>query len=273
MRGREFLMKDCYSFDINEQLAKETYIKMYDTYLSIFQDIGLQPIPVMAETGAIGGNLSHEFNILAETGENEIFFDKAFLEKDLERSYTVCNSLYAASSEIHDKNHGSVDMKNITSSRAIEVGHIFYYGDKYNKAMNFSVMNNEGQNIYPYGGCYGIGVSRLVAAIIEASHDDNGIIWPKAVSPFAASLINLKPGDRKCDELCEQIYRATNQNVLYDDTEQSVGAKLNIHDLLGFPYQIIVGPRLSAKNLIELKDRKTGQKQEASVDTILKFFA
>jgi prolyl-tRNA synthetase len=274
MRGREFLMKDGYSFDLDEQSARQAYKKMYITYLKIFRALGLTPIPVRADTGAIGGDLSHEFHIMADTGESQIYFDKKFndyLAKD-EYDFEELQSLYAAADEMHDENKCNISGDDLLSRRGIEVGHIFYFCNKYTKIMNAKVLGKNGEQIFPECGSYGIGISRLVAAIIESSHDDSGIIWPSSVSPFSASLINLKPSDITATNLANEVYEkllAVNIEVLYDDSDDSIGTKFATHDLLGFPLQIIVGPKSASQNLVELKNRKTGHKEELSIESLL----
>jgi prolyl-tRNA synthetase len=273
MRGREFLMKDAYSFDIDKDNAIKTYNQMYLAYMQTFRDIGLNVIPVLADNGPIGGNLSHEFHILAESGESTIFYDKRFLSlTDDERSnIEVLHSLYAAAEEKHDADSCVLPQQDLASSKAIEVGHIFYLGTKYSKAMS-ALVNDSGGNLVPVEmSSYGIGISRLVAAIIESSHDDKGIIWPKNIAPFAVSILNLNTLDSKCNELSERLYNELSNKqiaVLYDDTSERAGSKFATHDLIGSPYQIIVGPKKAKDHIVELKDRKTGLIEELNVDVV-----
>ncbi|MBM3580090.1 MAG: proline--tRNA ligase, partial [Alphaproteobacteria bacterium] len=257
MRGREFLMKDSYSFDLNEEMAKKTYDLMYETYFKIFRRMGLKPMAVRADTGAIGGDLSHEFHILADTGESAIYYDKHF--DDLNLDFAEAKNLYAMADEMHVPEKCPIPVNQLASRRGIEVGHIFNSGLKYTKAMETAVMGSTSEKIYPNCGCYGIGVSRVVAAAIEANHDEIGIIWPKEIAPFQNIIINLRPGDAKCDRLSEELY-AKLPDTLYDDTKASLGQKFSIADLIGIPTQIIVGPKTAAEGKIEVKNRRTGEK-------------
>lgn len=265
MRGREFLMKDSYSFDIDEANAKKTYNLMYETYFKIFRRMGLKPMAVRADTGAIGGDLSHEFHILADTGESAIYYDKKFEDENL--SITEMQKLYAMADEMHVPEKCPIPEGQLASRRGIEVGHIFNFGLKYSKAMEASVMGADGQKIYPNMGSYGIGVSRIVAAAIEANHDAGGIIWPKEIAPFQIALINVRSGDELCDKVCEEIY-AKFPEVLYDDTKASLGQKFSIADLIGIPTQIIVGPKSAAAGKVEVKDRKSGEKKEVEISDL-----
>ena len=276
MRGREFLMKDNYSFDLDAKGAKHSYNKMLVAYLRTFARMGLKAIPMRADTGPIGGDLSHEFIILAETGESQVFCDHAWLDadilandvdysSDLEPFFQKWTSLYAATDEKHDPKSCPVPEDRLVTARGIEVGHIFYFGTKYSKPMGAVVAGPKGEQVAVEMGSYGIGVSRLVGAIIEASHDDAGIIWPESVAPFKVGLINLRAGDAKCaaaaDELYAKLARA-DVDVLYDDRDDSPGAKFAAMDLIGLPYQIVLGPRGLAQGVVEFKERKTGAKQE-----------
>lgn len=274
MRGREFLMKDSYSFDIDEVSAKKTYNLMYETYFKIFRAMGLKPMAVRADTGAIGGDLSHEFHLLADTGESAIFYDKKFDEL---KNFDVVEmqSLYAMADEMHVPEKCPIPESQLNSRRGIEVGHIFNFGLKYSKAMEAGVMSADGSKIYPNMGSYGIGVSRVVAAAIEANHDQNGIIWPKEIAPFQVALINVRAGDELCDKVCEEIYQklsAQNIEVIFDDTKNSLGQKLATADLIGIPTQIIVGPKSVASGNVEIKDRKTGEKKELEIAKISELF-
>jgi len=269
MRGREFLMKDSYSFDIDEVNAKKTYNLMYETYFKIFRAMGLKPMAVRADTGAIGGDLSHEFHILADTGESAIYYDKKFEDENL--SLQEMQSLYAMADEMHVVEKCPIPQSQLATRRGIEVGHIFNFGLKYSKAMEASVMGPEGNKIYPNMGSYGIGVSRICAAAIEANHDANGIIWPSEIAPFDVALINVRSGDELCDKVCDEIYAklsAQKIDVLYDDTKASLGQKLSIADLIGLPMQIIVGPKSAAAGKVEIKNRKTGEKQEIEISAL-----
>ena len=281
MRGREFLMKDGYSFDLDYESSVISYRRMMLAYMRTFQRLGVKAIPMVADTGPIGGNLSHEFIILAPTGESEVFYDAAFerndysgadyahtSEADLARFYEQVTTPYAATDEKHDLAAWD-KVAEKRQGRGIEVGHIFYFGTKYSEPMGLSVIGRDGQPVIPHMGSYGVGVSRLVGALIEAHHDDAGIIWPDSVAPFRAGLLNLKTGDTRCDALCEDIYARLDGNVLYDDRDDRAGVKFNDADLMGHPWQIVVGPRGAAAGTVELKRRATGEKQELSVDAAL----
>jgi len=275
MRGREFLMKDAYSFDINEENAVKTYNQMFKAYINTFKDLGVSVVPVIADNGPIGGNLSHEFHIIAETGESTIYYDKRFktLKDNPDIDIEEIKSWYAAAEEKHDESKLS-SSEDLVSSKGIEVGHIFYIGTKYSVNMN-ALINDEHGKLTPVEmSSYGIGISRLVAAIIEANSDAKGIIWPVNVAPFKVSLINLNIHDSKCCELAEQTYKELlNQNieVLYDDTDARAGSKFATHDLIGSPYQIIIGTRKAANNIVELKDRKNGTVEDIEIDNIIRF--
>ncbi len=277
MRGREFLMKDAYSFDIDDASAKKTYNLMYETYFKIFRAMGLKPMAVRADTGAIGGDLSHEFHLLADTGESAIYYDKKFDELSQSSNLNIeeMQSLYAMSDEMHVAEKCPIPESQISSRRGIEVGHIFNFGLKYSKTLEASVMGPNSDKIYPNMGSYGIGVSRIVAAAIEANHDANGIVWPKEIAPFQIALINVRAGDELCDKVCEEIYAkfsARGIEVIYDDTKASLGQKFSIADLIGIPTQIIVGPKSAAAGMVEVKDRKTGEKQEVKILELEKLF-
>ena len=284
MRGREFLMKDAYSFDVSKEEAINSYNKMFVAYLRTFFRMGLKAIPMQAETGPIGGDLSHEFLVLAETGESEVFCHKDILEfevPDLDTDYSSdlqplvdkWTSLYAATDEKADVSKHAEIGEDLISARGIEVGHIFYFGDKYSKAMSATVAGPDGRDITLEMGSYGIGVSRLVGAIIEASHDKDGIIWPEAVAPFKIGIINLRSGDEACDLVCEKIYskmRAQGIEVLYDDRNESIGIKFADMDLIGLPWQVTVGPRGIKSEKVEIKNRSSGVKEELSIDEALR---
>ena len=285
MRGREFLMKDTYSFDINEAEARRSYYKMFTAYLNTFARLGIQAIPVKADPGPIGGDLSHEFVILAETGESGVFCHKDLLEmappgsvdfeSDLSEHVEKRMALYAATDETHDETaFADIPADKQMSARGIEVGHIFYFGEKYSAPMKAKVMGSDGKEYVVHGGSYGIGVSRLVGAIIEASHDENGIIWPKSVTPFGAGIINLKAGDEGTDAACEDLYAKLSKagiDPLYDDKADRGGVKFGRMDLIGLPYQLIIGPRGVKEGVVEVKDRKTGEKQNLSYDETLNY--
>ena len=277
MRGREFLMKDGYSFDLDYEGAVVSYRKMMLAYMRTFQRLGVKAIPMVADTGPIGGDLSHEFIILAPTGESQVFYDAAYddmdftkeavdhnSDADLERFFNEVTHHYAATDEKHDVPVWE-KVENKREGRGIEVGHIFYFGTKYSEPMGLTVAGRDGGSVIPHMGSYGVGVSRLVGALIEAHHDDAGIIWPDSVAPFKAVILNLKVGDAKCDALCEQAYAAFNGQALYDDREDRAGAKFADADLMGHPWQIVVGPRGAANGMVELKRRATGEKQELSL--------
>jgi prolyl-tRNA synthetase len=283
MRGREFLMKDAYSFDLDYESARRSYNRMFMSYLRTFARMGLQAIPMQADTGPIGGDLSHEFIILADTGESEVYCHKDYLtfdalaevandESDLTSAVEKWTSLYAATDEKHDPTLAEELGENLISARGIEVGHIFYFGTKYSKAMGATVTGPDGDELFPEMGSYGIGVSRLVGAIIEAYHDDDGIIWPDSVAPFFVGVINLRTGDADCDAACEDIVNkleAAGQDVLYDDRDERAGAKFATMDLIGLPWQVIVGPRGLKNGVIELKRRATGDREELSIESVI----
>ena len=274
MRGREFLMKDSYSFDLNEEDARKTYNLMYETYFKIFRKMGLKPIALRADTGAIGGDLSHEFHILADVGESAIFYDKKFDELSEEQEIDIAQTkqIYAMADDLHIPEKCPIPADQLVSKRGIEVGQVFNFGLKYSKAMEASVMGAGGEKIYPNMGSYGIGVSRVVAAAIEANHDENGIIWPAQIAPFDVILINIRVGDEACDKACEELYfKLQNKGVevLYDDTKNSLGQKFSVADLIGVPTQIIIGPKSLALGKVEIKNRKTGEKSEVSLDEVL----
>ncbi len=283
MRGREFLMKDGYSFDLDYAGAVVSYRRMMLAYMRTFRRMGLKAIPMQAESGPIGGNMSHEFIILASTGESEVYYDAAFeeidysaagfdifSEADLARFEGLMTSHYAATDEKHDPAAWEqLAPERQRLGRGIEVGHVFYFGTKYSAAMGFSVAGADGRPVNPEMGSYGIGVSRLAGALIEASHDEAGIIWPDAVAPFRAAILNLRQGDAACDALCEGIYAKLGLAALYDDRDERAGVKFADADLMGHPWQIIVGPRGAAKGTVELKRRASGEREELSLDSAL----
>lgn len=285
MRGREFLMKDAYSFDIDEAAARRAYNRMFLAYLNVYARLGLKAIPVRADTGPIGGDLSHEFIILAETGESQVFAHRDLVEMgapgpdvdwdgDLQPLVEQRTALYAASDEMHDEAaYGALPEDKRMTARGIEVGHIFYFGTKYSAPMNAKVTGPDGKDVPVQMGSYGVGVSRLAGAIIEASHDANGIIWPDAVAPFGAAVLNLRVGDAACDEVCETAYKALTAagiDPLYDDRDDRPGAKFAATDLVGIPWQLIVGPKGVAEGVVELKRRATGERQTLPLEAALK---
>ena len=278
MRGREFLMKDAYSFDIDFAGARHAYNKMFAAYLRTFARLGLKSIPMVAESGPIGGNLSHEFIILASTGESEVYCHRDYLDfpvppenvnfgnvEELQKIFDQWTSLYAATSEKHDTAaFAKLPADKQVSARGIEVGHIFYFGTKYSEPMKAVVTGTDGSERPVHMGSYGIGPSRLVAAIIEASHDDAGIIWPESVAPFTVAILNLKQGGGETDAACQELYRALSERgieVLYDDLDQRPGAKFATADLIGIPWQILVGPRSLAEGKVELKKRTDNSRE------------
>lgn len=271
MRGREFLMKDAYSFDIDKESAIETYNKMFLAYMQTFKDMGLKAIPMSADPGEIGGDMSHEFHVVADTGESLVYYDKKFdlLDDNLSANIEQIKSLYAAAEEKHDADNCDVDPKDLVVKRGIEVGHIFNFADKYSTAMKAMVNNSEGKNVPMQMGSYGIGVSRLVAAIIEVSHDEKGIIWPIQVAPFKVSVINLNIKDEASVNLANYVYNSLKDKgieVLYDDTNERPGSKFATADLIGSPWQIIVGPKKTIEGVVEFKHRKSGEVEEISPD-------
>ena len=286
MRSREFLMKDAYSFDLTKEDAIHSYNKMFTAYLRTFDRLGLRAIPMRADTGPIGGNHSHEFIILAETGESEVFCHRDFVNFDipaettdfdsvdaLQSIFDKWTSLYAATSEMHDEAaFDAIPDGDRLSARGIEVGHIFYFGTKYSAPMGAKVQGPDGKEHEVQMGSYGIGPSRLVPAIIEASHDENGIIWPESVAPFDVVVINMKVGDAAVDAASSQIYEALSnagKDVLYDDRDERAGAKFATADLIGVPWQVIVGPRGIANGEVELKNRRTGERVTLSVEAAI----
>jgi prolyl-tRNA synthetase len=281
MRGREFLMKDAYSFDVDQAGARHSYNKMFVAYLRTFARLGLKSIPMRAESGPIGGDMSHEFIILASTGESEVFCHKDYLDlpvpgadvdfddvAGLQSTVDKWTSNYAATSDMHDAAaFGQIPSEKQVSARGIEVGHIFYFGTKYSEPMKAVVSGPDGVEKPVHMGSYGIGPSRLVAAIIEASHDDAGIKWPEAVAPFKVSILNLKQGDSATDAACEGLYRdliAKGVDALYDDTDQRAGGKFATADLIGVPWQIMIGPKGLAAGTLEVKKRADGSRENLS---------
>jgi prolyl-tRNA synthetase len=289
MRGREFLMKDAYSFDVDAAAAKRSYNRMFVAYLRIFARMGLKAIPMRAETGPIGGDLSHEFIILAETGESGVYCDKDVLDlpvpgadldydADLTPVIKAWTSLYAATEDVHDASRFERETppERRIHTRGIEVGQVFYFGDKYSKPMKALIAGPDGVDRPFEGGSYGVGVSRLVGAIIEASHDAAGIIWPEPVAPFKVGLANLKVGDAATDAACGEIYATLEKagvSVLYDDTDDRPGGKFAKLDLIGLPHQIIVGPKGLAEGTVEMKTRAGGARENLPLAAAIARFA
>ena len=280
LRGREFLMKDGYSFDIDYAGAVTSYRRMMLAYMRTFQRLGIQAIPMRAATGPIGGDLSHEFIVLAPTGESDVFYDAAFEDLDWVRSaydygsegdlasfYETVTSMYAATDEKHDETAwAAVPEDRKRAGKGIEVGQVFYFGDKYTRAMGVTVIGADGEPLHPEMGSYGIGVSRLVGAIVEAGHDEAGIVWPDAVAPFDAAILNLKVGDATCDGVAGRIYGAMADRALLDDRDERAGVKFDDADLMGHPWQVVVGPRGAGAGRVELKRRRTGERSEVTVE-------
>lgn len=286
MRGREFLMKDAYSFDLDEAAARVSYQKMFAAYLNTFARMGITAIPMQADPGPIGGDLSHEFLILADSGESAVFCDKAVLDVpppgagfDFEDKAALAEEMdkrtryYAATDEKHDEAAwAEVPEDRRVEARGIEVGHIFYFGTKYSEPMNAEVQTAEGDLVTIHGGSYGIGVSRCVASIIEASHDENGIIWPDEVAPFGAGIISMKPDDEGVAVVADEAYAklsAAGKDPLYDETSDRAGPKFARMELIGLPWQITVGPRGVKNGTVELKRRATGEKEDLSLESAL----
>ena len=291
MRGREFLMKDAYSFDLTREAGQHSYNKMFVSYLKTFARMGLKAVPMRAETGPIGGKDSHEFLILADTGESEVFLDSSFHDMDwkaFEIDYDNVDAVakvvdeftskYAATAEMHDQAdyEARVPAERRVTGRGIEVGHIFFFGTKYSEPLGAVVQGPDGKMVPVQSGSYGIGVSRLVGGIIEASHDEAGIIWPEPVAPFKVGLINLKAGDADTDAACAKIYHALEAkgvDVLYDDRDERAGAKFGTMDLIGLPWQVIIGPRGLKDGIAEVKNRKTGERENVALDQLAARFA
>ena len=286
MRGREFFMKDGYNFDVDKPSAMHAYNRHLVSYLRTYERMGLKAIPMRADSGPIGGDDTHEFLVLADTGESEVFYDKNILDLhlgDREVDYDdwdQCAGImeewttpYARTDETHDEDaFNEVPEDRRMSSRGIEVGQIFYFGTKYSDAMNAKVVNADNQEVPVHMGSHGIGVSRLIGAIIEASHDDKGIIWPEAVTPFGVGIVNLKQGDDDTDAACEGLYKAAVKaglDPLYDDRNERAGGKFANMDLIGLPWRITVGPRGLKNGVVELTNRKTGESEEMTADAVI----
>ena len=282
MRGREFLMKDAYSFDVSPEAARKSYLKMFAAYLRTFRRMGLETVPVKADSGPIGGDLTHEFVVLAENGESDVFLDKDMLGKDvpaadtdfggdLEPIFADWTSLYAGTDEVHDEEAwAKVPADRQLSLRGIEVGHIFYFGTKYSEPMKAKVQTGDGPEVAMEMGSYGVGVSRLLGALIEAHHDENGPKWPITVAPFHVGLVNLKPGHEACDAACAEIEKTLAEagvEVLYDDSSDRPGEKFARMDLCGLPHVLTIGPRGIDAGEVEWKQRLTGEKQGLPIET------
>ena len=285
MRGREFLMKDAYSFDLTADAARQSYYRMFCAYLNTFSRMGLKAVPMRADTGPIGGDLSHEFIILADTGESTVFCDSALVDmpapgadldfwQDLKPEFEKRTSYYAATEEMHDAARFEKDVpaERRLSARGIEVGHIFYFGTKYSAPMKAHVTGPDGKDGPVEMGSYGIGVSRLVGGIIEASHDEKGVIWPDAVAPFNAAVVNLRADDASVSAACESAYAQllkAGVDVLYDDTGERPGAKFSTMELIGVPTLMIIGPKGLKSGVVELRTRKTGVTEEMSLEAAI----
>jgi prolyl-tRNA synthetase len=285
MRGREFYMKDAYSFDLDAAAGRVAYNKMFVAYLRTFARMGLKVIPMRADTGPIGGDMSHEFLILADTGESAVYCHKAYLDMEvpaegvdygnhdaLAKIVAGWTAEYAVTDEMHDAAACPVPADKLVTARGIEVGHIFFFGTKYSQPMAAKVTGPGGEEVFVEMGSYGIGVSRLAGAIIEACHDDAGAIWPESVAPFQVGLVNLRQGDDACDAACADVFaklRDAGQEVLYDDRDERAGVKFADMDLIGLPWQLVVGPRGLKSGVVELKRRAGGEREELSVESAL----
>ena len=286
MRSREFLMKDAYSFDLDASGARFSYMKMFAAYLRTFARFGLTAIPMVADTGPIGGDLSHEFIILAATGESEVFCHRDYLSlaappqdvdfgdrAAMQSVFETWTSAYAATSEKHDEAaFAAIPEASRISARGIEVGHIFYFGEKYSKPMKAVVNGPDGKEHMVHMGSYGIGPSRLAAALIEANHDEAGVIWPQAAAPFDVGVVNVKVGDAACDGAAQQIIAGLakgGREALYDDRDERPGAKFATMDLIGLSWQAIVGPKGLAEGKVEIKNRRTGEREMVSVEAAI----
>ncbi|MCR9195190.1 MAG: proline--tRNA ligase, partial [Hyphomonas sp.] len=286
MRGREFLMKDAYSFDLSEEAARVSYQRMFAAYLNTFDRMGITAIPMQADPGPIGGDLSHEFLILADSGESEVYCDKAVLDVPapgadfdfedlaaLDAEMTKRTQYYAATDEKHDEAaFNAIPADRQVKARGIEVGHIFYFGTKYSEPMKAEVQTRDGDLVTIHGGSYGVGVSRCVGAIIEASHDENGIIWPDEVAPFGAGIISMKPDDADVAAVADEAYAklvAAGKDPLYDETADRAGPKFARMELIGLPWQLTVGPRGVKSGTVELKRRATGEKEDLSLESAI----
>ncbi len=260
MRSREFLMKDAYSFDLSASNLKITYIKFFKLYMKIFKILGMHVLPVKALSGEIGGDLSHEFHLVSETGESQIMISEELENSLLNFSYDNFEKNYFSSTlEFYD--HNKIKDKNLIKKNSIELAHIFSFGDKYTKKFNLLIDTPDGR-INPLMGSYGIGISRIPAAIIENNHDQKGIIWPKEIAPFDVLILSLKNGQQELDEFCNNIYHELKNrgiDVLYDDRDERTGIKFSDADLIGIPYQIIVGKNFLEEDIIQIKERSSGK--------------
>ncbi len=287
MRGREFLMKDAYSFDLDIESARHSYNRMFVAYLRTFARMGLHAIPTKADPGPIGGDMSHEFILLADNGESAVFYHPEweastdfelpdFSNNDAIDAFVEDRTkFYAATDEMRDEAQESELGDTMRTARGIEVGHIFYFGTKYSESMGLKVQGPDGDVVTPQMGSYGVGVSRLAGAIIEASHDDNGIIWPEAVAPFRVGIITIRASDAASSELAEQIYARLSDagvDVLYDDRDERGGAKFAAMDLIGLPWQIIIGPKGVERGTVELKSRATGEREDLPLEELIARF-
>lgn len=287
MRGREFLMKDGYNFDVSKEAALHAYNRHFVSYLRTYERMGLKAIPMRADTGPIGGDYSHEFLVLASTGESEVFYDRLVTDltlgnreinyrsvEECQAIYDEYTALYARTDETHDETvfETEVPKDRRMSARGIEVGQIFYFGTKYSEPLKAAVQTEAGEQVDVHMGSHGIGVSRLIGALIEANHDEFGIIWPEGVTPYHVAIVNLKQGDGDCDRVCEELYAgfaAKGLEPIYDDREERAGAKFATMDLIGIPWRITVGPRGLANGKVELTSRRTGESEEMSAEAAL----
>lgn len=286
MRGREFYMKDGYNFDLTKEDALHAYNRHLVSYLRTYERMGLQAIPMRADSGPIGGDDTHEFLVLADTGESEVFYDSKVTDLsfgDREIDYddrAACQgvldeftSLYARTDETHDEAlFNDIPEERRRVARGIEVGQIFYFGTKYSESMNAMVQDAEGNNVPVHMGSHGIGVSRLIGALIEANHDDNGIIWPEGVTPFHCGIVNLKQGDDEADAACDSLYKsliALGLDPLYDDRKERAGGKFATMDLIGLPWRITVGPRGLKNGVVEVTNRRTGESEEMPPEQVV----
>jgi prolyl-tRNA synthetase len=284
MRGREFLMKDAYSFDLDEAGARQSYYTQMLAYLRTFQRMGIRAVPMKAASGPIGGDLSHEFIVLAPTGESEVFYDAAYDQFDWQQTnlsygdeaglqglFDRVSSTYAATDETHDAARWEgLSESSRRTGRGIEVGHIFNFGDKYSAAMGLKVSGRDGTPVTPMMGSYGIGVSRLVGAVIEASHDEAGIVWPEAIAPWRVGIVTMRADDAASTSAADALYTqliGAGIETLYDDRDERGGVKLGSMDLIGLPWQVIIGPRGIASGTVELKNRRSGERQELSLES------
>ena len=290
MRGREFFMKDGYNFDVDRDSAIHAYNRHLVSYLRTYERMGLQAIPMRADSGPIGGDDTHEFLVLADTGESEVFYDSAITDlkigdrvvnydsrEDCAAIFDEWTAPYARTDETHDEAlFNQIPEERRMKSRGIEVGQIFYFGTKYSDAMGASVVNEAGEQVPVHMGSHGIGVSRLIGAIIEASHDENGIIWPEGVTPFHAGIVNLKQGDTETEAACDALYsgmQALGLEPLYDDRSERAGAKFATMDLIGLPWRLTVGPRGLKNGVVELTSRRSGESEEMPIEAALERLA